>query len=52
MMNLTKEQVKALQIWHDAFGYDCAAHGEGLTCCIDYLLLEYEDKIGEVPEPG
>lgn len=27
-----------LQAWHEAKGWDCVAHSEGQTCCVDELL--------------
>ena len=30
----------ALRLWHEKRGYECSAHSEGQTCCIDLILEE------------
>lgn len=37
---LTGEQRERIGAWHSTLGFACAAHDEGLDCCVDVLLGE------------
>lgn len=30
--------------WHSRRGFGCNAHGEGLYCCLDFLLGDFEEE--------
>ncbi|MFD4474656.1 hypothetical protein ACFWPU_00865 [Streptomyces sp. NPDC058471] len=39
---LTPEQRSQLHVIHEAIGWSCAAHAEGLNCCVDSILGDHE----------
>lgn len=38
----------AIREAHDALDFDCSAHGEGLACCVDWLLSDDGPEIHQI----
>jgi hypothetical protein len=43
---LTPDVLERLRTAHDAAGFSCAAHSEGLSCCVDLLLDAHANPAG------
>lgn len=45
---LHPDDLAAIREAHDMLDFDCAAHGEGLACCVDWLLSDDGPELHQI----